>query len=51
MANISVRCKDEEYEAIKAKAKTYGMEFSEYVRFVSLHAEIKVMIDEKEKNS
>jgi predicted DNA binding CopG/RHH family protein len=49
MANISVRCKDAEYDAIKAKADSYGMELSEYVRFVSLHAKIKVEV--KKKNS
>lgn len=49
MANISVRCKPEEYAAIKAKAESYGMELSEYVRFVSLHAEIKV--EAQKKNS
>lgn len=49
MANISVRCKPEEYEKIKAKAESYGMELSTYVRFVSLHAKIEVKV--KKKNS
>lgn len=47
MANISVRCKPEDYSKIKAKAESYGMELSEYVRFVSIHAKIKVNIEKK----
>ena len=41
---ITVRCKPEEHAAIKAKAESYGMELSEYIRFVSLHAEIKTIV-------
>ena len=39
-ASITVRCTVQEHEQIKKNAQQYGMELSEYVRFVCLNAEI-----------
>lgn len=42
--NLNVRMTDEEYQKIKEKADKMGMSISEYVRFISIHADIKVKI-------
>jgi len=46
-STINVRCTSEEYELITNKAKSHGMSISEYVRFVSIYSEIKVVAHKK----
>ena len=41
-SSITIRCTDEEHNRITTKARSYGMSTSEYVRFVSINATIKV---------
>lgn len=44
-ASITVRCTAKEHETIRKNAASYGMSLSEYVRFVSLNAEISVKVN------
>lgn len=44
--NLNVRMTEQEYQEIKVKAGQLGMSISEYVRFVSLHAEVKVEVNQ-----
>jgi uncharacterized protein (DUF1778 family) len=44
---INVRIDDKEYKLIQDKARVLNMKLSEYVRFVCLNAEIKVIVGGK----
>jgi antitoxin component of RelBE/YafQ-DinJ toxin-antitoxin module len=46
MARIDLRVSEEERKQIEAKAKQYNMTISEYIRLVSLNAEISVKVKE-----
>ena len=48
-SSITVRCTEIEHALITAKAKSHGMSTSEYVRFVSLNAEIEIKAKEGKK--
>jgi hypothetical protein len=46
---INVRIDEREYKQIAEKARALNMKLSEYVRFVCLNAEIKVIVGGKEE--
>lgn len=49
-ASITIRCTEEQRELIKKKAEQYGFEsYADYIRFVSLNAEVKVKVKESNK--
>jgi len=43
---INFVCSKEQHEEISRRAKQYNMSIAEYVRFVSLNAEIEVKVKE-----
>jgi len=45
-SSITIRCTQQEHDNIERKAKQQGMSISEYIRFVSLNAEIEVKAKE-----
>jgi len=45
---INFVCSKEQHEEISRRAKQYNMSIAEYVRFVSLNAEIEVKLEKSE---
>jgi uncharacterized protein (DUF1778 family) len=46
---LNIRINEKEYKLIQEKARALNMKLSEYVRFVCLNAEIKVIVGGKEE--
>ncbi len=46
---LNVRINEKEYKQIADKARALNMKLSEYVRFVCLNAEIKVIVGGKDE--
>jgi uncharacterized protein (DUF1778 family) len=44
---LNVRINEKEYKLIQEKARILNMKLSEYIRFVALNAEIKVIVGGK----
>ena len=44
MATLNVRMTDEEYNKIKKDAQRYGLDISNYIKFITANVKIKVTL-------